>query len=210
MTQTLQTLLVIGGSAAVSAALAIPANALCGLLYRRRGLEQKFGALEKWIMPIFLALCGGLFGWRAGLGWELLYLIAMLFCCTVIACTDIRHRIIPNVLVLSLIVLAAAAGLTGAVEINWLSSLGGFAFCFVLFLLPALFSRKVGAGDVKLAAAMGFCAGFMGSLYAIAAMGGLVLLYVLIRSREPAADVLKKLIPMGPFLAVALLAVQMI
>jgi len=82
--------------------------------------------------------------------------------------------------------------------------------CFVIFFLPSLFGKQVGAGDVKLAAAMGFALGLTGSLYAIACMGALVLLYTFLDNRLPLAERLKSMIPMGPFLALGLVVVSII
>ncbi len=82
------------------------------------------------------------------------------------------------------------------------------AVCFIIFLLPAALKKQVGAGDIKLAAALGFCAGIPGCLYAIALMGVLIMLYIMLARREPLLLMIKKLVPMGPFMAAALIAVQ--
>ena len=55
---------------------------------------------------------------------------------------------------------------------------------------------------------MGFALGLTGGLYTVAAMGLLVLIYVLIDRRMPLPQRLKTMIPMGPFLALSLVVVS--
>ncbi len=205
----LQTVITAVCCAILGAALSFPVLMLNRQLLKNRGIESKEGKAEHIILPIAMGLFGAAIGWQAGLSWETLYLYLVLSVCASISCIDARHRIIPNELVFSLLGFAVVFGITGVIKINWLSSLGGFAACFVLFLLPALFSKKVGAGDIKLAAVMGFCVGLMGSLYAITMMGVLVLIYIAVQFRIPIIQRLKTLIPMGPFLAAALISVSL-
>ena len=63
---------------------------------------------------------------------------------------------------------------------------------------------------MKLASAMGFALGLTGSLYAIACMGGLVLVYAVLDQSMPLPQRLKSMIPMGPFLALALVTMSII
>ena len=209
-------IITIACCALLGAALSYPVLLLNRQLLKNRGLESKEGKAEHIILPAAMGLFGAAIGWRAvavwqsALVWETLYLYLTLFVCASVSCIDARHRIIPNELVLALLAFAIAFGAAGATQIDWLSSLGGFAVCFVLFLLPALFSKKVGAGDIKLAAAMGFCVGLMGSLYAVTMMGVLVLAYVAVQYRIPIVQRLKTLVPMGPFLAAALISVSLL
>jgi len=206
----LQNIIITACCALFGAALSYPVLLLNRQLLKNRGIESKEGKAEHIVLPIVMGLFGAVIGWHIGLTWETLYLYMILFISGSVSCIDARHRIIPNELVISLFVLAIAFGAAGVTNINWLSSLGGFAACFVLFLLPALLSKKVGAGDIKLAAAMGFCVGLMGSLYAITMMGVLVLIYVAVQFRIPIVQRLKTMVPMGPFLAIALIAVSLL
>jgi hypothetical protein len=57
---------------------------------------------------------------------------------------------------------------------------------------------------------MGFALGIMGSLYAVACMGALVLIYVVVDQGMPLPQRLKTMIPMGPFLALALVVMSII
>ena len=203
-------LLQILAGVAIGALLAFPARALCGWLLRQRGIDGQMPRRHFWLLLSCLAVVGGVIGWRAGFTLRGAYLVLLLF---VAACTfyiDARNRIIPNELVLAILVLAAAFGLTGQIPFQIGSSLLGLAACFVLFFLPSVFGRSIGAGDVKLAAAMGFALGLTGSLYAIVGMGVLVLGYVLLSSNLRFSERLKQTIPMGPFLTVALVAVSVL
>ena len=129
------------------------------------------------------------------------------------AVMDIKHRIIPNEIILALLAVKAVfmilslIGVKGAPEFSIISSLIGLAACFVIFLFPSFLGKNVGAGDIKLAAAIGFCLGFKGSLTAIVFMGLLVLLYAVLKPRIPFMAVIKKTIPMGPFLSLGMMAV---
>jgi prepilin signal peptidase PulO-like enzyme (type II secretory pathway) len=195
---------------AIGALLAFPVRLLTTFLLRQRGLEGQMPRRYFWILLACLAVVGGVIGWRTGFTLRGVYLILLLF---VAACgfyIDARNRIIPNELVLAILVLAAAFGLTGQIPFQIGSSLLGLTACFVLFFLPSVFGRSIGAGDVKLAAAMGFALGLTGSLYAIAGMGLLVLGYVLLSSNLRVSERLKQTIPMGPFLTVALVAVSVL
>ena len=205
-----QLLLQIPAGVALGALLAYPVRTLCAFLLRRRGLDGQMARRHFWMLLIGLALVGGVIGWRVGFTLRGAYLFLLLFAAACAFYIDARHRIIPNELVLAILVLAAVFGLTGAIPFQIGSSLLGFAACFVLFFLPSVFGRSIGAGDVKLAAAMGFALGFFNSLYAIAAMGVLVLGYTLVSGNVRLSERLKQTIPMGPFLTLALVAVSVL
>jgi leader peptidase (prepilin peptidase)/N-methyltransferase len=202
-------LLILAGMAAGSA-LFFPVQFLCAVLLRQRGLDPTMKRKQHWVLLGCMAAAGGLIAWRAGVSFRALYLMLMLVVAAGISYIDATHRVIPNELVLAVIALSAVFGFTGVISFQIWSSLLGFAACFVVFLIPCLWKQKIGAGDVKLAAAMGFALGFSGSLYAIVCMGGLVLLYLLAERRLLVAEGLKTMIPMGPFLAAALVVVSAI
>ena len=194
----------------MGAAMSWPLALMNGAMTKKRGLKELDIKSEKYVLPLLLAaICGALF-WRVGLGWRLLYLVLTLFCGAAVAVLDMKYRVIPNELVLALMALKLVFGAAGAVELNVWSSLGGLAVCFVLFLLPLVFKKNVGAGDVKLAAAMGFCLGLRGSLVAVAIMGALVLIYAVLQTKTPLLSMMKEFVPMGPFIVVAMIIVQAI
>lgn len=206
----MQALLPIAYGAIAGGVLAVLARLLSGLLLKQRGFEPKMERNHFYIMLAAMALVGGIVGWRAGVSFKGLYLLLILLVASCAFYIDARNRVIPNELVLSILVLSAAFGLAGAIHFQIWQSLLGLVVCFVIFFLPSLFGKQVGAGDVKLAAAMGFALGLTGSLYAIACMGALVLLYTFLDNRLPLAERLKAMIPMGPFLALGLVAVSII
>ena len=206
----MQVLLPVLCGAVLGAALAVPVRLICAVLLKQRGLAPEMEQKHFIILLLSLLLMGGVIVWRAGFYFHALYLLLIL---VVAACTfyiDAKHRVIPNDLVLAILILSAVFGFSGAIPFQIWSSLLGFAACFVIFFLPGLFGKNVGAGDVKLAAAMGFALGLTGSLYAVACMGLLVLAYVLLDNHAPLLQRLKEMIPMGPFLAVALVVVSLL
>ncbi len=196
--------------AALGAGLAVPARLVCELLFKQRAIAQKMGRLHFVILLVSMALIGGVIGWRAGVSFAGLYLLLLLLVCAAAFYIDAIRRILPNELIVAIIVLSAVFGFTGAIRFQIWQSLLGLAVCFVIFFAPGLFGKQVGAGDVKFAAAMGFALGLKGSLYAVACMGALVLVYVIVDFRVPLPQRLKEMIPMGPFLALALIAMSII
>lgn len=85
---------------------------------------------------------------------------------------DVRIRIIPNELVAALLCLTAMMAWLENGFAGTLGRLAGFLTALTLFLVAMLIAGpgKVGGGDVKLAAAVGFAAGFPDVLVAILAM----------------------------------------
>ena len=196
--------------AVLGAALSVPAWLVSTLLLRRRNIDSRLEPKYRLLLAAVMALFGGVIGWRAGVSFGGLYRLLLLAVSACVFVIDAKHRVIPNELVLAILVLAAVFGLAGTFSFQILSSLLGLAACFVLFFVPSLFGKNVGAGDVKLAAAMGFALGLTGSLYAIVGMGVLVLAYLMLQVRVPMLERVKAVIPMGPFLAVALVVVSIV
>ncbi|HEX3184605.1 MAG TPA: A24 family peptidase [Pyrinomonadaceae bacterium] len=98
---------------------------------------------------------------------------------------DLRYRRIPNVVVLA----ALIAGLTINISYGgWrgaLSSLGGFGVAFIPMFLMHVFGA-MGAGDVKLFAAIGAVVGLPlvpMTFVVVVLLGGLLAVYSMIRSR---------------------------
>ena len=206
----MQVLLPVLCGAVLGAALVVPIRLICAFLLKQRGFAPEMEPKHFIILLTSLLLSGGVIGWRAGFSFQALYLILILMVAACVFYIDAKYRVIPNELVLAILVLSAVFGFAGAISFQIWSSLLGFIACFVIFFLPGLFGKNVGAGDVKLAAAMGFALGLTGSLYAVACMGLLVLAYVLLNNRTPFLQRLKEMIPMGPFLAVALVVVSLL
>jgi len=196
--------------AALGAALSVPVRLISGLLLKQRGIAPDMERNHFWILLASLTLLGGVIGWRAGVSFRGLYLLLLLFVSACAFYIDAKHRVIPNELVLAILILSAVFGFTGAISFNIWQSLLGLAVCFVIFFLPGIFGKQVGAGDIKLAAAMGFALGLTGGLYAVAGMGTLVLIYILINHKTPLPERLKTMIPMGPFLALSLVVISIL
>ena len=182
------------------------------LLLKQRGLEYSLSKKTERITVCLMALPGGAIGAFCG-GYVLPICGLCLLCiCVTVSLTDFTNRIIPNQGVLALLLLSLAfgipsmCGVKGFPEFDVVQSLIGLAVCFVVFSLPGLFGKKVGAGDIKLAAAMGFCLGINYALLAIAVMGMMVILYGMLQRRLPIMGFLKTQIPMAPFITVGCMA----
>lgn len=191
----------------------------CGLVSRvwaarlqeRRGLAPQLAEKTERVLSAAMAVPGGALGaLTTGTAMPACGL-ALLTICGTVSVIDWTHRIIPNQAVLAVLglkllsLLPASAGVAGVPAFGLLSSLAGLAGCFVLFLLPGFFGKNVGAGDLKLAAAMGFLLGLRGALVAVLVMGLLVLGYSIVQKQMPMLRFLKTNIPMGPFIAAGML-----
>ena len=162
------------------------------------------------------AVCGGGIGfcireWLPAAG-----ALAVLTIGLTLAVADWLCRIIPNPTVLAvfglklLLMAAALLHIPGAPTFRVLSSLIGMVFCLLVFSAPGLMGKRVGAGDIKLAAAMGFLLGLQTTLIAIVIMGVLMLGYSVFQRKMPLLVFLKTDIPMGPFLAAGMLLAWML
>jgi leader peptidase (prepilin peptidase)/N-methyltransferase len=126
---------------------------------------------------------------------------------------DFDHKIIPDSISVSGIVIGFAASFLPNMPLNWLGSLIGILVGGGLFLAIAEIGDRVfkkesmGGGDIKLAAMIGAFLGWKGILMVLgigsflgALIGGLALL--LAKNRESA-----RTIPFGPFLVTAAMIV---
>ncbi len=199
--------------AALGAALKPVCDALVRFLLKKREKTLTETKKERCLLFGATALCGALIAASVPPSAETVFFFLLLILCEAIAVIDAHTRLIPNDLILAVFALAALFGIPGLFGLNgwpaWqpVSALIGMGVCFLIFLLPALFSGQVGAGDIKLAAAMGFCMGLRNSLLAIVAMGLFVIAYTLLQSRMPVLKFLTGKIPMGPFLSLSMLGV---
>lgn len=136
--------------------------------------------------------------WKFGLSGEAA--IAGFFCAVLVAvtATDLRHRIIPNRIVLpaTAVVLAAQTAIHPS-PVWVLAALGASGF---LFAAALAYPAGMGMGDVKLALLMGAA---LGKTVSVAMLGGMLFalvpsVYLLARHGQKAR---KMGIPFGPFLA---------
>jgi len=123
-----------------------------------------------------------------------------------IGAVDLDIRKIPNLSVLAMLVIRTAAVIYDMVanktpaKQTLIPSLIGLAIAFVLFQLPTLFRIPIGVGDVKFAAAIGYCLGIFGFLQAVIVMTvGLTVLLVYLTVTKKGDR--RTPVPMGPFLA---------
>jgi leader peptidase (prepilin peptidase)/N-methyltransferase len=126
---------------------------------------------------------------------------------------DLDHRIIPDSISLSGIVIGFAMSFLPGMPLSWLQALigilvGGGVFLTVAEIGDRIFKKEsMGGGDIKLAAMMGAFVGWKGILLVMgigsflgAVVGGLAL--AMAKDKESARTV-----PFGPFLVVAALIV---
>ena len=179
-------------------------------LLRDRSLVYSLSPKTEFAFCSAMALPGGAVGGYTT-GWVFPVCGALLICiCTAFTVTDQMHRIIPNQTVLAVLGLKLFGGLPslfgvqGFLPFDPVQSLIGMAVCFAIFSLPGFFGKHVGAGDIKLAAAMGFFLGFEYALIGIVFMGMLVIIYSVLQRKVPFPAFLRTQIPMGPFLAAGL------
>ena len=179
-------------------------------IVKKRNLTYELNQKTEWIFVLVMALPGGLLGALTA-GWIVpISGLILSGICGAAALTDLIYRIIPNETVLAVIGLKLLFGLPtvfgaeGFLPFDPVQSLLGLVVCFLLFSLPGLFGKKVGAGDIKLAGAMGFFLGLRFSLIGVVIMGLLVIGFSLVQGQMPVLKFLKEKIPMGPFITAGL------
>ncbi len=206
-------------------AIKIVAGALIGLVCKvicdrlelfiltKRQLTCGHSKIEDYILYIVMAAYGATVMWRTPISPETIYMFIILIICELIAVIDLHHRIIPNKLLLIMLLsglifgVPSLFGVKGFPEFSVLYSVIGLITGFVIFTVPAFTGKNVGAGDIKLAATIGFCLGAIGLLYTIILMGICVLGYSVMQRRMPVLSMIHSMIPMGPFISLAMLIV---
>lgn len=170
MHETFIPALVLAAGMATGPALA----AYAGWIIRsRQGDFTKVDAGRYWMASSLVNGLGWLLAWMISPGMEAAELGLTISSAVVLTIIDIRIRVIPNELVAALLCLWAALALMVSGIAALPGRVGGFLAALALFLLamlPGGRGKKVGGGDVKLAAAAGFAAGFPGVLAAVLMM----------------------------------------
>ena len=166
-----------------------------------------------WIYPLVELLTAVLFlvsFWKFGLSWQFLSSLILISALIAISLIDLKHQIIPDIISLPGILLGVVFSFF-IPDFSWVNSLIGVLLGGILFYLLAaggqlLFKKEsLGGGDVKLAAMLGAFLGwkklilvfFLSSL--LGALIGLALILAVKKFRS------KRIIPFGPFLALATL-----
>ena len=95
---------------------------------------------------------------------------------------DMLIRRIPNALLLGMLLLQicnmviTSNGLDVFMD-TFFNSFIGMIVAYVLFVIPGLFKLRIGAGDVKYSAVIGFMLGLQGYVEAMAVMGFTIFIY---------------------------------
>jgi len=132
------------------------------------------------VLEAVTALLFGLAGLRFGWSWALPAFLVLASAGVLLAVVDLRHRLLPNRVVLPALVLGVLLlALPAALDDAWpalLRAVLGAGALFTLFLVLALASPGgLGMGDVKLAALVGLHLGWLGwSAVALGALAGFV------------------------------------
>jgi len=166
-----------------------------------------------WIYPAVELICGALFyGFFARYGltittvgfWYLsAVLIAILF-------IDWKHQIIPNRLSYPTVVVGVAVSFFSP-HITWQNSLIGAIGAFVGFVGIAYLGRmlfkkdSLGGGDIKLAAGLGAFLGIWKVILVVVLSASVGLVFSLLAMAVSESIRKNRIIPFGPFLAVAAL-----
>ena len=174
-------------------------------------ISARYPLVELAMAGIFAAV-----GARIGLDWALPGFLLFAWLLVVVAIIDVRTRKIPNRLMYPLIptllvLMVAAALLSGVPERAIGAVVGGVAAFVVLLVLALIQPRGMGMGDVKLAGFIGIALGYLSYGHIVigvfggfvaGAVGGLAFL-VLQAFRGGALR--RQKIPFGPYLAIGAL-----
>lgn len=135
-----------------------------------------------------------------GATWEAVAVAILAVVLVPVVVIDLRHRLIPDILVLPATALALAAAILADPTRWWVPVVGAAGAAGFLTLLWAVHPAGMGLGDVKLAALMGAVLGAsVIPAFAIAFGAGAVLGLALLLRMGPRAR--KVAVPFGPFLA---------
>ena len=85
-------------------------NQIEKILLSRRDLQYEHSRLEEVIFYILMAAAGATIAWRTDLSIAIAYKFLLLMICELVAVIDLHHRIIPNGLILSLLIVGVAFG----------------------------------------------------------------------------------------------------
>lgn len=165
---------------------------------------------QRRILAALTSIAFTLMAWKTGLSWSLPALLLFAALGVLLAAVDLRHKLLPNRLVLPLLLAAASLiAVAAAPEPDWLALIGaavGSSSMFILYLLLALVSpRGIGMGDVKFSAVTGLYAGYFGAQAWLFALLGPFILHaaaalVLLALRAVGRH---STLPFGPFMVAA-------
>ncbi|MEZ4357807.1 MAG: prepilin peptidase [Eubacteriales bacterium] len=130
--------------------------------------------------------------------------IMIFFVLLSLSAVDLSIRKIPNELIAALLIIKIVSIVVIGDYESILPALAGLLAGFVIFLVPSLLKIEIGWGDVKLAAASGFCLGIMGVFQAVlimAAVMAIYFIYLLISKK----GTLKTKVAIGPSFSIGMM-----
>lgn len=144
-----------------------------------------------------------------GVGWDALALAVLVTVLVPVVVIDLRHQLIPDLLVLPATAIALPAAVMADPGRWWVPVAGAAGAAGFLFLLWLVHPGGMGLGDVKLAALIGAVLGVLAipALF-LAFAAGAALGLVLLARLGPRAR--KVAVPFGPFLAAGAVAALVI
>lgn len=137
--------------------------------------------------------------------WQTVRYMLIILMAINVAGIDMLIRRIPNALLLGMLLLQicnmviTSNGLDLFMD-TFFNSFIGMIVAYVLFVIPGLFKLRIGAGDVKYSAVIGFMLGLQGYVEAMAVMGFTIFIYYLFLKITRRGN-LKTAAPMAPFLS---------
>ncbi|MFZ5917711.1 MAG: prepilin peptidase [Chloroflexota bacterium] len=150
-------------------------------------------------IELLVALSWAALAWRYGLTWQALWLAVCCAFLALLAAIDLKHRLVLNLMVGPAAVVAVLF-FRFSPPGNWLATLVGGGFAFLIFLAVAMIRPgSLGGGDVKLAGLVGLVVGFPTVIWALllaVTLGGIVVALLLLSKRWT----LKSTTPYAPFL----------
>lgn len=182
----------------------VPVVSWLALRGRCHGCGRSIGPAAPAIEASCAALAGVSFA-LLGATWQALAVAILLVVLVPVVVIDLRHRLIPDLLVLPATVLAGAAAILAEPGEWWIPVVSGAGAAGFMFLLWLVHPGGMGLGDVKLAALIGVVLGasvipaLAIAFGAGAALGVLLLARMGIAARRVA-------VPFGPFLAAGAIA----
>ena len=142
-----------------------------------------------------------------GISITFLFYAALFSILVIISFIDIKHQIIPDGLIVTMIVLAIANAIYQIIYLGypWHSfAIGFFAASLPLLILGLIFPEGMGGGDIKLMAAAGLFIGWkliLLSLFIGAIYGGIVSIYIIASKKGNR----KTALPFGSMLALGII-----
>lgn len=182
----------------------VPVASWLALRGRCRTCEHRIGAGA----PAVEAACAALAACVVslyGISWNAAAVLVLVLVLVPVVMIDLRHRLIPDILVLPAIPVAGAAAVAADPGRWWVPVAGALGAAGFLFILWVAHPGGMGLGDVKLAALIGAVLGASAIPALAIAFGAGALLGVVLLARM-GARARKVAVPFGPFLAAGALA----